>query len=171
MYRIIEFKQGKGKTLARFNTEEEVAQYHSSTQDKSGPASGETTKKHCIVEFERGTDNCELLAQFDSPEEAAEYHELKERYEQGKVGDVEVKQKLIKALEDFLEPIRERRLTYARQSDLVLDILNAGSARMSEEARETLELVREAMGLQSYLRQSTRSEIEVEKALEGLAFL
>ena len=78
MYRIIEFKQSKGKTLARFNTEEEVAEYHSSAQDKSGPSGRETTKKHCIVEFERGTDNCEILAQFDTPEEAAEYYKTVE---------------------------------------------------------------------------------------------
>ena len=74
MYRIIKFKQGKGKTLARFHTEEEVAAYYCSAQDKSGPSSGETTKKHCIVEFERGTDNCKMLAQFDMPEEAAKYY-------------------------------------------------------------------------------------------------
>ncbi len=75
MYRIIEFKQGKGKTLARFNTEEEVAEYHSAARDKPEPSNGEPTKKHCIVEFERGTDSCEMLAQFDTPEEAAEYYQ------------------------------------------------------------------------------------------------
>ena len=74
MYRIIEFKQGKGKTLARFNTEEEMTEYHSSTGDKSGPSGGETTKKHCIVEFERGTDDSVMLAQFDAPEAAAKYY-------------------------------------------------------------------------------------------------
>ena len=82
MYRIIEFKQGKGKTLARFRTEEEVAAYHCSAQDKSGLAAADTTKKHCIVEFERGTDNCLMLAQFDTPKEAAEYYQtVKDKHE------------------------------------------------------------------------------------------
>src|SRR3970282_2059653 len=39
----------------------------------------------------------------------AEVAELKERYRKGKVGDVEVKRKLIQALNQFLAPIRERR--------------------------------------------------------------
>lgn len=73
MYRIIEFKQDKGKTLARFHTEEEVTEYHASVQDKSQASSGETTKKHCIVEFERGTDDCVILAQFDTSPEAAKF--------------------------------------------------------------------------------------------------
>lgn len=96
MYRIISFKDGNGKTLARFHTEEEVATYHSSAQDESRSAqdesrsaqdesrsaSGETTKKYCVVEFERGTDNCRMLAQFDTPEESAKYYEtVKDQHE------------------------------------------------------------------------------------------
>ena len=82
MYRIIGFNHGKGKTLARFDTEEEVAAYHCSAQDKSGPSSGESTKKHCVVEFERGTDNCMMMAQFDMPEEAAKYYQtVKDKHE------------------------------------------------------------------------------------------
>ena len=38
-----------------------------------------------------------------------EVSELTERYEKGRVGDVEVKEKLIVAINDFLDPIRERR--------------------------------------------------------------
>ena len=82
MYRIIDFKQGKGKTLARLHTEEEVAAYQYSAQDKPGRSGSEATKKHCIVEFERGTDNCMMLAQFDTPKEAAEYYQtVKDKHE------------------------------------------------------------------------------------------
>ena len=82
MYRIIRFEQGKGKTLARFSTEEEVTAFHGSTQEQSKPAGGEATKKHCIVEFERGTDNCMMLGQFDTPEEAAKYYQtVKDKHE------------------------------------------------------------------------------------------
>ncbi len=52
--------------------------------------------------------------------------ELKERYRQGKVGDVEVKRKLVLAINHFLDPLRLRREKYARQSDLILDILYRG---------------------------------------------
>jgi tryptophanyl-tRNA synthetase len=73
--------------------------------------------------------------------------ELKERYRKGKVGDVEVKNHLSKALNDFLDPIRERRAKFVREPSLVEDILVAGTKRMREEARETMSLVRQAMGM------------------------
>jgi tryptophanyl-tRNA synthetase len=73
--------------------------------------------------------------------------DLKARYTAGKVGDVEVKQKLTKALNDFLEPIRKRRQEYAARPELVTEILLAGTKRMRREAAETMALVRSAMGL------------------------
>lgn len=78
---------------------------------------------------------------------ADEVAELKARYKEGKVGDVEVKQKLTGALNGFLDPIRQRRQKYAAQPDLVREILLAGTRRMRREANETMELVRDAMGL------------------------
>ncbi len=76
-----------------------------------------------------------------------EVADLKERYQQGRVGDVEVKDKLARALNVFLDPIRERRARYATQPGLVEEILAVGTERMRAEATETMQLVREAMGL------------------------
>ena len=73
--------------------------------------------------------------------------ELKVRYREGKVGDVEVKQHLSQALNDFLDPIRERRAKFVSKASILEDILVAGTERMREEARETMSLVREAMGM------------------------
>jgi tryptophanyl-tRNA synthetase len=73
--------------------------------------------------------------------------ELKERYREGKVGDVEVKNHLSKALNEFLDPIRERRAKFVREPSLLEDILVTGTKRMREEARETMALVRQAMGM------------------------
>jgi len=77
----------------------------------------------------------------------AEVEDLKRRYREGKVGDVEVKRKLVVALEGFLEPIRERRAQYAADPKAVERIIQDGSARAREEARETLHDVRAAMHL------------------------
>lgn len=77
----------------------------------------------------------------------AEVEDLKDRYRNGRVGDVEVKEKLARALNTFLEPLRERRQSYAAQSGLVDEVIYNGTLRMREEARETLSLVRKAMGL------------------------
>ena len=82
-----------------------------------------------------------------------EVEELKERYRAGRVGDVEVKRRLIDALERFLVPIRERRAEYDARPGLVDEIIAAGSRRARSEARETLGLAREAMGLTYYAGQ------------------
>lgn len=76
-----------------------------------------------------------------------EVQDLKDRYRQGKVGDVEVKNKLARALNNFLDPIRERRARYAEDPDRVEQILVAGTERMRSEADETMTLVRQGMGL------------------------
>ena len=76
-----------------------------------------------------------------------EVEDLKERYRKGKVGDVEVKQKLARAINDFLEPIRERRARLERDPEQVEAYLIEGTRRMRKQAAETMALVREAMGL------------------------
>ncbi len=76
-----------------------------------------------------------------------EVNDLKERYRQGKVGDVEVKKKLVRAINRFLEPMRERRASYASQPGLVEEILVEGTRRMQTEAGQTMARVYEAMGL------------------------
>ena len=83
----------------------------------------------------------------DDPDEVAE---LKERYRAGRVGDVEVKRRLINALGRFLTPIRDRRSEYERRPGLVDEVIEAGSRRARQEATETLRLAREAMGLTYY---------------------
>ena len=82
----------------------------------------------------------------------AEVDDLKARYREGKVSDVEVKRSLIAALERFLAPIRERRAELEARPKLVDEILAAGSERARREAAETLHEVREAMRLDYFGR-------------------
>lgn len=79
--------------------------------------------------------------------DTAEVNDLKERYRKGTVGDVEVKKRLIAALNTFLDPIRARRAELEQRPGLVEEILQAGTARARAEARNTLEQVRDAMRL------------------------
>jgi len=76
-----------------------------------------------------------------------EVQDLKVRYRQGLVGDVEVKERLARALNRFLDPIRERRAHFEAANGLVDEILAAGNERIRREAQETMQRVREAMGL------------------------
>lgn len=80
-----------------------------------------------------------------------EVDDLKDRYRAGKVGDVEVKRKLARALNAFLEPMRERRERFAAEPGLVEDIIATGNRQVGELARETMGEVREAMGF-TYFR-------------------
>lgn len=77
----------------------------------------------------------------------AQVDDLKARYRQGKVGDVEVKKKLAVALNAFLDPIRERRAYYAARPKLVDEILAAGAAKVRPISQQTVDDARQAMGL------------------------
>ena len=74
-----------------------------------------------------------------------EVNDLKERYVLGKVGDVEVKQKLTIALNNLLDPFRERRAYYETHLEEVRDALESGTARARTAAQETMALVRDAL--------------------------
>lgn len=75
----------------------------------------------------------------------AEVADLKHRYTKGTVGDVEVKQKLIKAINRFLDPIRATRAKYQTKTDLIDQIIKEGSNKARHEAQTTLDLVLSAM--------------------------
>jgi tryptophanyl-tRNA synthetase len=77
----------------------------------------------------------------------AEVEELKERYRKGTVGDVEVKERLFRALDELLAPIRERRAAFAAHPDHVRQILVEGTRKGREVAQATMEQVRTAMKL------------------------
>ena len=76
-----------------------------------------------------------------------EVQDLKDRYVVGKVGDVEVKQKLANALNAFLDPIRERRAHYEVRPELVREALAAGTSHDKRIAEQTMAEVRSALRL------------------------
>ena len=74
-----------------------------------------------------------------------EVAELKERYRKGTVGDVEVKQRLYDALNNFLTPIRERRREYQATPKRVYEIVMEGTRKGRALAQATMDDVRAAM--------------------------
>jgi tryptophanyl-tRNA synthetase len=89
-----------------------------------------------------------------------EVEDLKARYRQGRVGDVEVKEKLARALNAFLDPIRARREQFAHERGLVEEILYIGTLKMRQIADETLEAMKQAMGLRGIWRAIERKARE-----------
>jgi tryptophanyl-tRNA synthetase len=79
--------------------------------------------------------------------DAAEVDDLKSRYRAGTVGDVEVKTKLAKALNAYLEPMRTRRAALLAKPSAVREILFEGSRKARGIAQETMERVRDAVKL------------------------
>jgi tryptophanyl-tRNA synthetase len=79
-----------------------------------------------------------------------EVAELKDRYRKGRVGDMEVKQKLAAVLNDLLEPMRRRRAEYAKDLAAVYAILKEGTDRGRDVASDTLMAVRKALRLEYF---------------------
>ena len=96
----------------------------------------------------------------------AQVEDLKARYRAGKVGDVEVKEKLIVSLNAFLDPIRERRAKYESQSGLADEVVYDGTMRMREEGRATLAIALKAMGLSAVWNRISRKAEDVKKRRE-----
>jgi tryptophanyl-tRNA synthetase len=76
-----------------------------------------------------------------------EVEEMKRLYKKGQIGDVEVKKRLTKVLNDLLGPIRERRKKLEKNPKIVDEILEDGTKRAKREAEKTLGLVEKAMRL------------------------
>ena len=79
--------------------------------------------------------------------DTAEVEDLKTRYRAGTVGDVEVKQKLARAINATLEPMRERRAELDAHPTRIRDLLFEGSRRARVIAAETMARVRDAVRL------------------------
>ena len=65
----------------------------------------------------------------------------------GNGGSGQLKKYVTESVNDFLAPIRERRMELAGDMDYVKDVLREGNRRANEIANQTLEEVREAMGM------------------------
>lgn len=77
----------------------------------------------------------------------SEVEQLKKRYSEGSVGDVEVKECLIHALNTFLDPIRTRRAVLEEEKGYVEEVLYDGTLQMLDQTNETLKEIKSLMGL------------------------
>lgn len=81
----------------------------------------------------------------------AEVEDLKSRYRSGKVGDVEVKEKLLAAHLQRFGAARQRRQELEQDLSLAKEILATGAAQANLLAQETLEQVYKVTGLTNHL--------------------
>jgi len=71
--------------------------------------------------------------------------ELKAAYAKGGIGDRKIKDFLTTVILNELNPIRERRLEWAKRAPEIIEILQTGSARANTVANATLKEVKHAM--------------------------
>lgn len=76
-----------------------------------------------------------------------EVEDLKTRYQEGRVGDVEVKKKLAISINRTIEPFREKRRYYENKLDEVKEILHEGTKRANKLAGENMEEIIDHVGL------------------------
>ena len=74
-----------------------------------------------------------------------ELEDFKDRYSKGKIGDVEVKKSLAKNINNFLDPIREKRLQVSKNRGEIFDIIIEGSKQARLIAKDNLEKIKDAM--------------------------
>ncbi len=72
--------------------------------------------------------------------------------ESSAMGCVDDKKKLITVLLDYFADYRKKRAELVKDRSKIYDILKAGAKKAGEEARKTMEEVREAIGLSSKVR-------------------
>lgn len=73
--------------------------------------------------------------------------EMAERYRQGRIGYGEAKKELVRALQEFFAESEGRYHELENQPDFIMDILREGVRQAREEARHTLETVRDLFGI------------------------
>lgn len=73
--------------------------------------------------------------------------QLKDHYRRGGLGDVKIKKFLNNILQELLQPIREKRAYYENRKDEVYKILEEGSKEARLVASNTLNKVRDAIGI------------------------
>ncbi len=74
-----------------------------------------------------------------------EVDDLKARYREGRVGDVEVKERLFEAMDGLLTPIRERRKEVEARKDELLNMVLKNNEKVRSIAQETVNAMKKSM--------------------------
>ncbi|EXT56723.1 tryptophan--tRNA ligase [Acinetobacter sp. 25977_3] len=85
------------------------------------------------------------LDAFDPNKEEVE--ELKAHYRRGGLGDGTVKKRLEGVLKELITPIRERREELAKDPDYIMDVLRQGTDKCRDITQQTLDEVKDGLGL------------------------
>jgi len=78
---------------------------------------------------------------------SGEHENICEMCRSSAIGCVACKKKLAEALNNLLDPFREKRAYYEEHKDVVRDLINAGTEKANKIGKETVQEVKEAMSI------------------------
>ncbi|MGI5923572.1 MAG: tryptophan--tRNA ligase [Lentisphaerae bacterium] len=99
------------------------------------------------LEEPKNPDTCNVFALYKLMATDEEQAELRQRYLAGNMGYGHAKQALYEKYSEYFAPMRERRKQLIEKPQLVEDVLQDGAARARKVARQTIQRVRQAVGL------------------------
>jgi tryptophanyl-tRNA synthetase len=92
-------------------------------------------------------DNCTVFMLFSLFASEAEKESLAGDYRAGKIGYGGAKKLLKTKIDEYFKPAREKRKQLAQDTNFVEDVLREGAKKARAEAKQTMALVREAVGM------------------------
>lgn len=108
-----------------------------------------TDPNHIKVSDPGNVDGNVVFAYLDAfHEDKEEVSGLKSHYKKGGLGDTTIKKILNETLQSLLTPIREKRTSISDEE--VQEVLKTGTSRACNVAEETMQMVRNSIGLKYY---------------------
>jgi tryptophanyl-tRNA synthetase len=101
------------------------------------------------LEAPKDPEQCNVFALYSLFATPQEKESLAARYRAGGMGYGEAKKMLLAKISEYFAPARQRRKELAANPDRVEAVLRQGAQKARAEARQTMALVREAVGMKS----------------------
>jgi len=92
-------------------------------------------------------ETCNVFALYSLFAASAEKTRMAELYRSGGIGYGEAKKQLLEKINGYFEPYRQKRKELAADPEYVAGVLRQGAQRARAEARQTMALVRKAVGM------------------------
>ena len=105
-----------------------------------------TDKSRISVKDPGHPDIC-VVSKYHQVFNNGEYENICEMCRGSAIGCVACKKKLAEALNNLLDPFRDKRAYYEEHKDLVRDLIHAGSEKANKIGAETVQEVKEAMSI------------------------
>jgi len=102
------------------------------------------------VEEPKDPDKCNVFALYSLFADETAKQEMRQKYLEGGLGYGTAKKELFALIWEYFKPFRERRAELASRPDDIVDIMKKGAEKTRTIAAETLDMVKDRIGLKYY---------------------